>query len=128
MVNTTVSRLLSIIAAVFSFSTVSIPSFAQLPNTLKQIENKDFNLQFSSQGISGLRKTKDVYPTDYVQQGKPFLGLVIRYQLKTQDWDSLKTSVTQRKFSAQINSQHVKYTTQSAHSAIPKFLVRRTGD
>ena len=118
MVRIIFSRFLLIIVALFSFTAVSAQSAAQLPATLKQLENKDFNLRFSAQGISGIKKTADVYPTDYVQQGKPFTGIIIRYQLKNGRWDSLKTSVTERKLAIQKKDRQVEYITQAAHSAL----------
>jgi len=117
MVRIIFSRFLLIIVALFSFTAVSAQSAAQLPATVKQLENKDFNLRFSAQGISGLKKTKDIYPTDYVQQGKSFIGIIIRYQLKNGRWDSLKTSVTERKLAIKDDRQ-VEYITQVAHSAL----------
>lgn len=118
MVRINFFRLLFILAILFNFSVVSAQSGIPLPAAVKQLQNKDFNIRFSAKGISGLRNAGDLYLTDYVQQGKAFNGVVIRYQLKNQQWDSLKTSVTERKLINTKNTQQVEYVTQSAQSAL----------
>lgn len=62
----------------------------------KEIKDDAFTIQLSPHGISGLQKTGDQYPTDYVQKGKVFGGIVLRYKVKDQPLDSLKTSDAKR--------------------------------
>ncbi len=117
MVNITAFRFMSALAAAFSFSAVLAQTVPSSLPIVKQLQNKEFSLQFSPQGISALRKTEDLYPTDYVQQGKAFSGIVIRYQLKNRQWDSLKTTATSRKMVVK-NDHQLEYITESGHSAL----------
>ena len=112
MVNIKLSRTLSLISFLFTFLICSFRSPAQLPVTIKQLENKDFRLRFSARGISSLQKTKDIYPTDYVQRKKPFTGVVIRYQQNNKGMDSLDTFLSPRKISVETTDQ-IQYITRT---------------
>jgi len=86
--------------------------------TLKEVKNNAFTVQFSQQGISGLRNGKDIYPTDYVQKGRAFTGIAVRYQLKDQQWDSLKTSTAERVAGLTKDDNHMQYVTGSNTSPL----------
>jgi len=90
-----------------------------MPVTIKQLKNKDFRLHFSARGISSLQKTKDIYSTDYAQRKRPFTGVLIHYQPDNKKLDSLSTSFSSRKISAQT-ANRIQYSTHP--SAAPLKL------
>lgn len=118
MANISRSRLLLISFFLFIFYTASAQSVPPLPGIVKQLENKDFTLRFSAQGISSLQKTNDVYPTNYTQSRRPFLGVTVRYQMQNKRLDSIKTSISPKKISDQKTRSQITYITQTTAAPI----------
>ena len=46
----------------------------------QQLANDQFQLQFSSKGLSSLKHTKDVFDTDYILAGRALGDVVVRYR------------------------------------------------
>lgn len=82
----------------------------------REMKDKEFTIRFSEKGMSSLRKTGDVHPTDYVRKGKAFTGVVIRY-LSDGKWDSVKTSSAARSMVTTANNQ-IQYATGNDQSAL----------
>ncbi len=80
---------------VVSFSVLGQSEKSDFAEAYK-VKNDRFVLQFTSQGISSLQKTADIYPTDYVQKDKVFGQLLLRYSYADGSLDSLKTSLQKR--------------------------------
>jgi len=55
-----------------------------------RVRNDDFTLERTGYGISGLWKTNDLYPTNYIRKGKKFGEVTVRYRLDNGVLDSVK--------------------------------------
>lgn len=102
----------------FSSCRIMLTAFLLLMgyNGFAQLKNKEFTVQFNQQGIEGLRKTKDIYPTDYVRKGKAFVGITVRYQQGNRPLDSLKTSNANHQMVVSKNT--VNYNTTAVNSPL----------
>jgi hypothetical protein len=58
----------------------------------QQLANDQFQLQFSSAGLSSLKHTKDVYDTDYILGGRALGDVVVRYRTGTGTWQQVDSA------------------------------------
>ena len=54
------------------------------------LSNNYFSLRISHVGITNLKRTNDVFDTDYIMEGKVLGDVVVRYRMADREWKKLR--------------------------------------
>src|SRR5947207_14990174 len=64
------------------------------PASPQSLDNSDFKIEFSSAGITSLKRVHDKYDTDYIARGHAVGDLIMRYRpTHEKDWEKASGSV-----------------------------------
>src|SRR5438552_3177881 len=58
----------------------------------QQISNKDFALGVSASGVNSLKRTRDVYDTNYILAGRTLGDVLVRYRLSGEAWKEVSSA------------------------------------
>src|SRR5256885_16194367 len=72
----------------------SPPLMIPFPASPQSLDNSDFKIQFSSAGITSLKRVHDKYDTNYIARGHAVGDLIIRYRATGEkDWEKASGAV-----------------------------------
>ncbi len=77
--------------------------------------NSEFLLEFNSYkaGITSLKRTNDIYDTEYIKKGHMLCDVMIRYRIQNSDWKSVKLADIEKNYVVEAiseNEYQVRYT------------------
>src|SRR5256885_1066343 len=77
-----------------SFAVLFLSLMIPFPASPQSLDNSDFKIQFSSAGITSLKRVHDKYDTDYIARGHAVGDLIIRYRATGEkDWEKASGAV-----------------------------------
>lgn len=71
-----------------------VVSFSSILTFGQQIKNGNFQIAFSSAGVTSLKRSQDAFDTDYILGGRSLGDVLVRYRSPDQPWKEITSATT----------------------------------